>query len=92
MSATTSAIVPGDARPKVLLDTNVVRDLFDPVKAFTADELRDARERIARRSARDEVRLIVSAPRAWELGKFYDDGAGDYREMIGFVVTRAHDG
>lgn len=55
---------PGRARPKVLIDTNAVRYLFER-DGFSADDLNRVRDRLQQRASVDDVRIVLTTPIGW---------------------------
>ena len=80
--------VLGLAKPKILFDTNVVRDMFRSRQGRDEATLARIRERTVALTSDGAIRPVMTQPVLWELGSILDDetpGEGG-REMHEMVV------
>jgi len=78
----------GLAKPKILFDTNVVRDMFRSRQGRNEATLERIRERTVALTKAGAIRPVMTQPVLWELGSILDDQAAGEggREMHEKVV------
>ena len=87
----------GHAKPKILFDTNVVRNMFRSRQGRDEATLERIRERTIALTTSGAIRPVMTQPVLWELGSILDDatpgegGKEMHEKVVRFYLELAHE-